>query len=114
MDTGCTFVTIFYILSVPLIRRCQIRRFIFFGIIVISLCISSVAFAGFEDAGVFNLHTARLAASGNDQSYYVTRVGGDIDYKIESLDRTFKIIPFLLCSISTNLTECEPMSRPTN
>lgn len=51
-------------------------------------------FAGFEDAGVFNSHTARIAASGNDQSYYVTRVGADIDYKIDECERIINIIPF--------------------
>ncbi len=41
-----------------------------------------------------NTHTTRVATSGNDDNFYLTRAAVSIDYKIALLEKTIKILPF--------------------
>ncbi|MBN3038621.1 MAG: hypothetical protein JW869_04300 [Candidatus Omnitrophica bacterium] len=56
--------------------------------------LSAFAFAEIKDFGFTNIHTARIAASDNDDSLYLSRAAFTIDYELTPIERTFNILPF--------------------
>ncbi|MFH1046074.1 MAG: hypothetical protein V1727_03830 [Candidatus Omnitrophota bacterium] len=52
------------------------------------------AYAGFKDIKFTNVHTARIAASDNDESLYLTRAAAVVEYEFETFNQAVKLIPF--------------------
>ena len=70
-------------------------RNLWFQIVVLMIWgTQAVSFAEVTDVGFENQHTARIAFSEDDDSFYLVRAAGRVNYNFEPLERVFKILPF--------------------